>query len=124
MSLKRKSLFSERERRIWLWERKYFNPAWKSHNSGRQFKSDARTYPGKFTDWHSNCNKQIFYLAYWRWGLIVTTMNGTNRLHLCEPFHKCCLKGGSVQRKLRWGETSIYQWVWASDRGAGHCFIS
>jgi hypothetical protein len=30
---------------------------------------------------------------------------------------------GSVQRKLRWVETGINRWVWASDHGAGHCII-
>jgi hypothetical protein len=30
---------------------------------------------------------------------------------------------GSVQRKLRWVETGVNRWVWASDRGAGHYFI-
>jgi hypothetical protein len=30
---------------------------------------------------------------------------------------------GSVQRKLRWVETGVNQWVWASDRGAGQYFI-
>jgi hypothetical protein len=30
---------------------------------------------------------------------------------------------GSVQRKLRWVETGVKRWVWASDRGAGQRFI-
>jgi hypothetical protein len=30
---------------------------------------------------------------------------------------------GSVQRKLRWVETGVNRWVWASDHGAGQCFI-
>jgi hypothetical protein len=29
----------------------------------------------------------------------------------------------SVQRKLRWVETGVNRWVWASYRDAGHCFI-
>jgi hypothetical protein len=40
-------------------------------------------------------------------------MNNTN----AEQFK------GSVQRKLRWVETGGNRWVWASDRGAGQCFI-
>ncbi len=30
---------------------------------------------------------------------------------------------GSVQQKVWWVETCIIRWVWASDRGAGHCCI-
>jgi hypothetical protein len=39
-----------------------------------------------------------------------------------EDPHHMKLKG-SVQRKLRWVETGVNQWVWASDRSAGQYFI-
>jgi hypothetical protein len=46
-----------------------------------------------------------------------SALEGTEDLALKSHFK------GSVQRKLRWVETGVIRWVWASDRGAGQCFI-
>jgi hypothetical protein len=45
------------------------------------------------------------------------------RLRLKLHMPTCGNVKGSVQRKLRWVETGVNRWAWASDRGAGKYFI-